>query len=244
VSPAAEDRPTQSFPLSLAGLQDRFALSIAATEQLAVFAASLAFDPLAPTTVTDPAGVRDDHIADALVALELPELRQARLIADIGAGAGVPGIPLAIALPGAEVFLLEGNGKKCDFMRGIIAALGLDNAEVVCRRAELWREGLGRCDVVTARALAPLDVVAEYAAPMLRVGGALVAWRGRREPEVEAAAFRAAAVLGLEVLPPLRVDPYDGADNRHLHVLRKVSETPDRFPRRDGVARKRPLGAA
>lgn len=236
------DGSVPSFPLPLTELQRRYGLSDAATVQLAAFAAALAFDPLAPTTVTEPARVRDDHVADALVALELPELRQGGVIADIGAGAGVPGIPLAIALPDAEVFLLEGNGKKCDFMRGVITGIGLPNAEVVGLRAELWRDGLGRCDIVTARALAPLDVVAEYAAPLLRVGGALVAWRGRRELEVEAAASRAASVLGLELLEPSWVQPYSGADNRHLHVLRKVGETPDRFPRRDGVARKRPLG--
>lgn len=236
--------PTRTFPLPLTAIQRRYELSDTATDQLLAFAASLAFDPLAPTTVTEPIRVRNDHIADALVALELPELQAPRVIADIGAGAGVPGIPLAVALPTTQVFLIEGNGKKNDFMRGVIAALGLRTAEVVGVRAELWRDGLDRCDVVTARALAPLDVVAEYAAPLLRIGGALIAWRGRREPEVEAAAARAAPLLGLELQEPLRVEPYDGADNRHLHVLHKVAETPARFPRRDGVARKRPLGSA
>ncbi len=236
--------PTPPFPLPLTELQQRYALSDAATAQLATFAAMLAFDPLAPTTVTEPSRVRDDHIADALIALELPELQQAQVIADLGAGAGVPGIPLAVALPTATVTLIEGNGKKCEFMRGAVAALGIGNALVPGTREELWREGLGRCDVVTARALAALDVVAEYAAPLLKVGGALVAWRGRRDPEGEIAAGRAADVLGLELSEPLRVVPYRGADHRHLHVLRKVAETPARFPRRDGVAKKRPLGGA
>jgi 16S rRNA (guanine527-N7)-methyltransferase len=230
------------FPLPLDDLQRRYQLSTDGTAKLSAFAGLLAFDPLAPTTVTAPPRVRDDHIADALVALELDEVRAARRVADLGAGAGVPGIPLAVALPAAEFFLIEGNGKKRDFMRAAITAIELHNAEVPGVRAELWRDGLGRCDIVTARALAPLDVVAEYAAPLLRIGGALVAWRGRREPEVEEAAARAASVLGLELMEPLRVEPYRGADNRHLHILRKLTETPPRFPRRDGVARKRPLG--
>jgi 16S rRNA (guanine527-N7)-methyltransferase len=119
----------------------------------------------------------------------------------------------------------------------------LENASVVISRAEEWREGIGSCDVVTARALAALDVVAEYAAPLLRIGGTLVAWRGRRDPAGEAAAARAAGQLGLEPGDVLHVEPYAGAENRHLHLLLKVSDTPARFPRRPGVARRRPLGA-
>jgi 16S rRNA (guanine527-N7)-methyltransferase len=232
-----------TFPLSLEGLQRRYDLSSDMTDRLSTFAGMLAFDPLAPTTVTHPAAVRDDHLADALVGLDIPAIRAAQVVADLGAGAGVPGIPLAIALPAATVNLIEGNGKKREFMQNALDSLELGNAVVPPARAELWSAGLGTCDVVTARALASLDVVAEYAAPLLRVGGVLVAWRGRRDPAVEAAAARAAAVLGLELDEPVRVEPYRGADNRHLHVLRKVAETPARFPRRDGVARKRPLGA-
>jgi 16S rRNA (guanine527-N7)-methyltransferase len=84
--------------------------------------------------------------------------------------------------------------------------------------------------------------VAEYAAPLLKLGGALVAWRGQREPEAEAEAGRAAKILGLTVEEPTQVQPYPGARSRYLHVLVKKDPTPDRFPRRDGVARKRPLG--
>ena len=120
----------------------------------------------------------------------------------------------------------------------------MHNAAAVHARARPGPRAWRRCDLVTARALAPLAVVAEYAAPLLAVGGALVAWRGRRDPEDEAAAARAAAELGLEPGTVTRVEPYPGALNRHLHVMRKVAPTPDRFPRRPGMARKRPLGGA
>jgi 16S rRNA (guanine527-N7)-methyltransferase len=86
-------------------------------------------------------------------------------------------------------------------------------------------------------------VLAEYAAPLLMVGGALVAWRGKREPQVEVDGALAAAILGLSVDESIHVRPYSAADNRYLHVMSKVMETPTRFPRRPGVARKRPLGA-
>jgi 16S rRNA (guanine527-N7)-methyltransferase len=231
------------FP-SLDTLVARFGLSHSQSEQLRHFGATLAEDEHAPTTVHDPKRVRDDHLADALVALDLPVVRSAEVIADLGAGAGVPGLPLAIALPDAQLVLVEGNGRKCEFMRSAAVDLALSNVEVVHGRAETWQYGLGRMDVVTARALAPLDVVAEYAAPLLRLGGSLVAWRGQRESDAEDDARRAAAILGLTVEEPIQVAPYPDALNRHLHVMVKTNPTPERFPRRDGVARKRPLGHA
>jgi 16S rRNA (guanine527-N7)-methyltransferase len=178
------------------------------------------------------------------VALELEAVRGARAIADLGAGAGLPGLPLAIALPGAEVCLVESNRRKCEFIAHAASACSVSNADVVNRRAEAWPEGISRFDLVTARALAPLPVVAEYAAPLLRVGGKLVAWRGQRDAADEAAGRAAARELGLEMGEIVRVEPYPGAVNRHLQPMIKVAETPGRFPRRPGMARKRPLGAA
>jgi 16S rRNA (guanine527-N7)-methyltransferase len=225
-------------------LAARFRLPAESAARLETLAALLSEDPLAPTSVRDPIQVVDEHLADSLVALDLPAVRSARAIADIGAGAGVPGVPLSIALPDADVALVESNARKCAFIARVIETLPAGNARVVNDRAESWTDGRGRVDVVTARALAPLDVVAEYAAPLLRLGGSLVAWRGRRDADVERAASRAAAALGLEVETPLHVVPFRGATHRHLHVMVKVSETPARFPRRPGVARKRPLGSA
>jgi 16S rRNA (guanine527-N7)-methyltransferase len=87
-------------------------------------------------------------------------------------------------------------------------------------------------------------VLAEYAAPLLRIHGVLVAWKGARSAEEESAGVRAAEALGLEVGPVLHVEPFEGARDRHLHVYRKAAPTPDRFPRRPGMAVKRPLGSA
>jgi 16S rRNA (guanine527-N7)-methyltransferase len=226
----------------LATIAERYSLSDLQVRQLDALAQCVAGDPEAPTTVRDRAGILRDHLADSLVALELVEVRGATAIADLGAGAGFPGLPLAIGLPGAEVTLLESNGRKAAFIGRAIEACGLDNAAAVSTRAESWPDGRGAYDLVTARALAPLAVVAEYAAPLLAQGGWLLAWRGRRDPDDEAAAARAAADLGLEPGAVMRVEPYPGALHRHLHPMRKVGPTPDRFPRRPGMARKRPLG--
>ena len=103
-------------------------------------------------------------------------------------------------------------------------------------------EGRLANDVVLARALAPQPVVLEYAAPLLRLGGALVDWRARRDGHEEQAAATAARELGLELGEIRRVRPFAEATDRHLHVWVKTGATPERFPRRAGMARKRPLG--
>ncbi len=162
-------------------LARRYGLDQASERRLATLLEALTGDPLAPTSVRDPARALDDHLADSLVALELAEVRAATMIADLGAGAGLPGVPLAIALPAADVCLVESNGRKCRFIARVVEACGLTNATVVNARAEQWPDGLGRFDLVTARALAPLPVVAEYGAPLLRMGGMLLVWRGRRD---------------------------------------------------------------
>ena len=191
----------------------------------------------------DPAQGVDVHIADSLAGLEVPEFAPPALIADLGAGAGLPGLVLAAVLPAARVVLVESAGRKCDFLRDAAAAMGLANAEVVCERAEAWSDGLGRCDVVSARALAALPVLCEYAAPLLRDGGVLVAWKGAVEDPEAADAAAAARHLGLTADPVRAVVPFPGSERRTLHVLRKTAPTPPEFPRRPGMATKRPLSA-
>jgi 16S rRNA (guanine527-N7)-methyltransferase len=111
-------------------------------------------------------------------------------------------------------------------------------------RAEEWAGwgGAEQYDAVTARAVASLPVLVEYAAPLLREGGVLVAWKGGvTEPELEAGA-KAAAEVGLEPEAVAEVEPFEGVRDRNLAVYRKVAKTPERFPRRPGMAAKRPLG--
>ncbi len=221
----------------------RYELPDAAVDMLLSLLLLLEGDSLAPTTLRDPLVAVDDHIADSLVALELEQTRSASKIADLGSGAGFPGLPLAIARPSVKVALVESSARKCAYLER--ARIGCDaaNARVVNARAESWREGLGVFDLVSARALGPLAVVAEYAAPLLRLGGVLVVWRGRRDRDAEAAGSRACAQLGLEAREPIRVTPYAGAEHKHLQLMAKARETPTEFPRRPGIARKRPLGA-
>ena len=228
----------------LAELVRSYSLPGGAEDALTSLLRLVAEDDTAPTTVRESAQAVDVHVADSLSALVLGEVRRARRIADLGAGAGFPGLVLAAALPDAEVALVESVGRKCAFMERAIEAAGLQNAHVVCARAEEWGKGMGANDLVTARALAPLAVIAEYAAPLLAIGGALVAWKGARDPAEEEDAAAAAALLGLERRGSRRVEPFTAAERRHLHVYSKVMETPPRYPRRAGMARKRPLRAS
>ena len=204
---------------------------------------ALEADEHAPTAVRDRDLAAYVHLADSLSALQIDALAGADTIADLGAGAGFPGLALAVALPGATVHLVESQRRKCEFLARAIAAAEISNAAVVCARAEDWAEGLSANEAITARALAPQPVVLEYASPLLGTGGTLVDWRGRRDPEEEEAALRAAQELGMARTEILRVEPFPGARDRHLHVFRKTAQTSSRFPRRAGMARKRPLGA-
>jgi 16S rRNA (guanine527-N7)-methyltransferase len=233
-----------SVRLRLDELAERHGLEAGAVQALARLLDLLAQDPTAPTTVRNPVIAVDTHVADALVALEVEPVPAARRIADLGAGAGFPGLVLAAALPAAAVALVEANGRKCAFLRRAAETMGLQNVEVVASRAETWRAGLGTRDLVTARALAPLAVLVEYAAPLLEPDGALLAWKGRRDAQEErdgAAAAAATGLAGREVRP---VQPWDGAERLHLHLYVKVASTPNRFPRRPGMASKRPLRAS
>jgi 16S rRNA (guanine527-N7)-methyltransferase len=136
---------------------------------------------------------------------------------------------------------VEAQARKCAFVEHLRAAAQIANGRVVCVRAEEWVEGEGTNDVVLARALAAQAVVVEYAAPLLRMGGTLVDWRGRRNDAQERAGEHAAARLGLERVEVRQVDPYAGVRDHYLHLYLKVRETPEGFPRRAGMAQKRPL---
>lgn len=219
----------------------RFGLDKPQIARLEAVLGALSRDEHAPTAVRERPDAANIHVADSLVGLEVADLHDARTIADLGAGAGFPGLALAVGLAGAEVRLVESQRRKCAFLRSVTAGAGIENATVVCARAEEWREGIEANDGVVARALAAQPVVLEYAAPLLRLGGALVDWRGRRNEAEERDAAAAAAALGLRLREIRRVEPFAGATDRHLHVFVKERETPARFPRRPGIARKRPL---
>jgi 16S rRNA (guanine527-N7)-methyltransferase len=175
-------------------------------------------------TSVPPGEARRVHVDESLAALEVVRRFDGPVV-DVGSGGGAPGIPLAYALPDREVTLLEANRRKCDFLARW--ARELPNTRVICGRAE--EQPVDAYGVAVARALAPPPVAAEWCLPLVAPGGAVVLYVGP-SADAETVVTVAARLAGELVESP-----------SGLLVLRKVDSTPDGFPRRVGVARKRPL---
>ena len=176
------------------------------------------------TAIRDEAEAWRVHVEESLAALPLLRTLEGPIV-DVGSGGGAPGVPLAAALPSREVVLLEANGRRCAFLERATAAF--PNVRVVHGRAEEQpTDGYG---AAVAKALAPPPVAAEWCLPLVRPGGAAILYVGPSATAEEVAT--AASRLG--AAPPERLPG--------LLLLRKVSPTPPGFPRRTGMARKRPL---
>jgi len=197
------------------------------------------------SSVTEPDRAWRVHVADSLTGLGFETLREAPTIADIGSGAGFPGLVLAVALPGSQVDLVESVGRKCDFIQRAIDAARIANARVINARSEDLAAGEGReaYAAVTARAVGRLSTLAELASPLLEDGGVLVAWKGKRDAEEEAQLKNASATLAMRPEEIRHVGPFAGSEHRHLHLIRKAAPTPQKLPRRAGMAKKRPYGS-
>ena len=227
-------------------MSDRGSSPDALRERLDPVLDLLATDPASLSSVRDPQRAWDVHVADSLSALEL--VGSPRRLADVGAGAGFPGLVLAAALPGCEVDLIESVARKAAFIARAAEAGEIVNARAIQDRSEAWAShpapagGREAYDVVTTRAVARLSTVAELASPLLREGGLLVAWKGRRDPEEEAELGRAAPELAMEPESIVAVEPFAASKHRHLHAIRKTGPTPDGLPRRPGVAKRKPRG--
>lgn len=184
------------------------------------------------------------HLLDSLSCLAMNHVSPGDRVVDIGTGAGLPGIPVKIAEPGISLTLLEASIKRARFLEHTLRELGLKDVRVACYRAEDFahieteRESY---DIALARAVAPMPTLLEYALPLLKTDGALIAQRGKNaKVEVRNAAY-ANKQLGGEVESVKRVRvPYLEAI-RHLVIIRKRQRTPEKYPRRTGVPFKRPL---
>lgn len=221
------------------------ALGAGAERGIAALLELLRSDPTAPVAASTLASAEAVHVADSLSGLELDEVRAAERIADLGSGAGFPGLVLALALVQVRCDLIESSSRKCAFLRRAIERTGAGNATVVCDRAEAWAAGEGgeAYDAVTARAVGRLATLAELASPLLRDGGVLVAWKGDRDRDEEEEMERAAPRLAVEPVEIRSATPYHGSHSRHIHLLRKNGPTPEGLPRREGLAAKRPFGS-
>ncbi len=218
-------------------------LSPAQRRSLETVLALLAEERASVSSVTDERAWKV-HVEDSLTGLEVPDLHEARRIADLGAGAGFPGLVLAVTLPEAHVDLIDSISRKTAFITHAAAEASIPNATALTTRAEdLARtEARESYDVVTARAVGRLSTLAELASPLLKENGLLIAWKGRRDAEEEAQMERAAGDLAMTPESILDVGHRAGSEHRHLHVIRKSAPTPANLPRKPGMAKKRPRG--
>lgn len=225
-------------------MSERRSLSGAQKAKITLVLELLETERASVSSVTDPERAWKVHVADSLTGLEIPALREARRIADIGSGAGFPGLVLAAALPDARIDLIESVGRKCEFIQRAIDTAGIANAQVINARSEELAAAEGReaYAAVTARAVGRLSTLAELASPLLEDNSVLVAWKGKRNADEEAQLASAAEALAMQPEEILHVGPYAGSEHRHLHVLRKSGPTPPELPRRPGIAKKRPRG--
>lgn len=199
------------------------------------------------TAITEKDQIAEKHFLDAwqllpvLENLHIKDLTGKSLI-DIGSGAGFPAIPLAIFLPDLSVTLLESMEKRCNFLRAVAENLSLNNVTIVCDRAETWGRGEGRgsYDMVTARAVARLAVLCEYALPLLKTGGIFCAFKGAKAAEELAEAQNATTVLGGMLKGQYAYKLLEPGE-RCITVIEKQSPTPEKYPRRVGMPEKKPL---
>jgi 16S rRNA (guanine527-N7)-methyltransferase len=195
------------------------------------------------TRIVEPVSVARLHLLDALSALPIFNAASPSRALDLGSGGGVPGIVLAIARPDVSWTLVDSVRKKADALRSFVAVLGLANVAVVAERAELLGRDPShreRHDLLTARACAPLPVLAEYALPLLRIGGTVVAWKGRIGEGELAAGKAAADLLGGRL--ELRPSGLASLGDHQFALMTKERPTPDPYPRRPGEPARRPLG--
>ncbi len=194
------------------------------------------------TAITEPQEVVIKHFLDSLLLLNTVSLKQGAKVIDVGTGAGFPGIPLKIARPDLDLTLLDSLNKRLVFLQELLKELELSAETVHCRAEEGGRkkELRGKFDFVTARAVAPLNLLCEYCLPFLKVGGIFAAMKGPNCSEEIEAAKKAIGILGAEIKEKKELNLPDGS-GRTIIVLKKCKETSDRYPRISAKIAKNPL---
>ncbi len=190
------------------------------------------------TAITEPEQVAKLHLLDSLSVLATEDLRGKRLI-DVGCGAGFPGVPVKIACPEAEVTLLDSLGKRMQWLETVLPTLNVEAECVTARAEEAVQQRRESYDFATSRAVARLNVLLELTAPYVKVGGKVLALKGAAAREELEEAKNAIAKLGLKLERVVEF-PVDGTAHAVI-VLRKVSPTPPRYPRRFAKIKQAPL---
>ncbi|MCE7947675.1 MAG: 16S rRNA (guanine(527)-N(7))-methyltransferase RsmG [Chloroflexi bacterium CFX4] len=196
------------------------------------------------TAITAVEAVEVRHFLDSLSVLSVVNPSQGASVIDVGTGAGFPGVPLRLVRPDLHLTLLEATGKKIAFLQHLATLLGIEGVQFLHARAEeagQMPDQREHYDVVVARAVAHMPILAEYLLPLVRVGGQCVAMKGESaEREVREAA-NALRILGGRVAGISAVNLPNVAEPHYLIVIDKIAPTPRLYPRKPGTPAKKPL---
>lgn len=196
------------------------------------------------TAIRDAESIRVKHFLDSLTCITAWRENPPASLADVGTGAGFPGIPLKILQPSLRLALVESVGKKAEFCRHLVGKLGLEKVDIVQTRAEeLGQQGKHRevYDWAVARAVASLPILVEFLLPLVHVGGAVLAQKGESGPAEAHASQHAVHLLGGRLRQLIKITLPGVAEERYLVIIDKVAATPPNYPRRVGVPAKKPL---
>ena len=196
------------------------------------------------TSITNPDEVRIKHFLDSLSCDLILSGRAWASVIDVGTGGGFPGLPLKLLYPEMQLVLADSVAKKTSFLSQVVQELSLDGVTVLTERAEAlgqMPEHRQQYDVALARAVAGLPVLVEYLLPLVKVGGIMLAQKGKKAIKELAEADNAITIMGGKALPPVEVALPDTPEKRYFLVIEKISPTPEKYPRRVGIPTKRPL---
>lgn len=193
------------------------------------------------TAITDEKEIITKHFIDSLLLLKAFKFRKESVL-DIGTGAGFPGIPLKIVIPDIKLTLLESSKKKTEFLAHLKNVLNISDTDIITARAEdAGRERRGFFDACVSRAVAPLNVLLEYALPLLKISGKFLALKEENVADEVQNSENAVSLLGGELKDILKVMLPGTNITRSIIITEKTSPTPDKYPRRPGMPKKRPL---